>query len=64
MGHGCAIMELLIGPLPADASREGALYPDGGHLKDLEEIRALLYSMQRPAIAPEVSPVHCLLVMV
>jgi hypothetical protein len=55
MGHGCALMELVIAPLPGGASREDALYPDGAHLKDLKEIRGLLYSMQRPGVSPEVS---------
>lgn len=36
------------------ASRDGALYPDGAHIKDLKEVRDLLYKMQRPAIAPSV----------
>ncbi|KAJ7784768.1 alpha-ketoglutarate dependent xanthine dioxygenase [Mycena metata] len=30
-----------------------ALYPDGAHLVDLEEVRELLYRMQGPAIAPQ-----------
>ncbi|KAJ7625839.1 Clavaminate synthase-like protein [Roridomyces roridus] len=50
--HPCGVSELLIAPLPAGANREGALYPDGAHLKDLKEVRDLLYKMQRPAIAP------------
>ena len=45
-------MELIVDPLPAGASRDGALYPDGAHLKDLKEVREILYKMQRPAIAP------------
>ena len=53
--HPCGVAELLIDPLPAGASREGALYPDGAHLTDLAEVRDLLYKMQRPAIAPSVS---------
>ncbi|KAH8119715.1 Clavaminate synthase-like protein [Phellopilus nigrolimitatus] len=50
--HPCGAAELLIAPLPEGASKEGALYPDGAHLKDLKEVRELLYKMQRPAIAP------------
>ncbi|OJT04568.1 hypothetical protein TRAPUB_4838 [Trametes pubescens] len=50
--HPCGVAELIIDPLPAGAKREGALYPDGVHLKDLKEVRELLYKMQRPAIAP------------
>jgi hypothetical protein len=44
-----------VDPLPNDAQREGSLYPDGGHIKDLKEVRELLYKMQRPGIAPSVS---------
>ena len=52
--HPCAAQELLIDPLPEGAQQDGALYPDGAHLKDLKEVRSLLYRMQRPAIAPDV----------
>lgn len=52
--------ELFIDPLPAGANREGALFPDGAHLTDLKEVRDLLYKMQRPAIAPSVSPLPSL----
>ncbi|KAF8500765.1 Clavaminate synthase-like protein [Russula emetica] len=48
----CAAQELLIDPLPEGASREGVLYSDGAHIKDLKEVRDLLYKMQHPAIAP------------
>ena len=51
--NACAAQELLIDTLPG-ASREGALYSDGAHIKDLKEVRDLLYKMQRPAIAPSV----------
>ena len=50
----CGAAELFIDPLPAGAKREGALYPDGAHIKDLKETRELLYKMQRPGIAPHV----------
>ena len=53
--HPCGVAELLIASLPEGAKREGALYPDGAHLKDIKEVRDLLYKMQRPAIAPKVS---------
>jgi xanthine dioxygenase len=52
--HPCGAQELLVDPLPEGASRQGALYPDGAHIKDLKEVRDLLYKMQRPAIAPSV----------
>ncbi|KAF9235131.1 taurine catabolism dioxygenase [Melanogaster broomeanus] len=50
--HPCGAQELLVAALPEGAKREGALYPDGAHIKDTGEVRALLYKMQRPAIAP------------
>lgn len=52
--HPCGVQALQIAPLPEGAKREGALYPDGADLKDLKEVRELLYKMQRPAIAPHV----------
>lgn len=48
-------MEILVDPLPEGKSKEGALYPDGAHLKDIVEVRRILYEMQRPGIAPNVS---------
>ena len=54
--HPCGAAELIVDPLPEGAKREGALYPDGAHITDLKEVRDLLYKMQRPAIAPPVSP--------
>ncbi|KZV64212.1 Clavaminate synthase-like protein [Peniophora sp. CONT] len=56
--HPCGAKELLIEPLPSGAKREGALYPDGAHLKDIKEVRDLLYKMQRPAIAPKLVYPH------
>ncbi|TFY59373.1 hypothetical protein EVG20_g7816 [Dentipellis fragilis] len=55
---GCGVAELIIAPLPEGAKREGALYPDGAHLKDLKTVRELLYKMQRPSIAPELVYPH------
>jgi len=44
----------LIAPLPAGAPRTpDTLYPHGAHLTDLKQVRELVYSMQRPGIAPE-----------
>ncbi|KAF8492806.1 Clavaminate synthase-like protein [Russula emetica] len=56
--HPCGAHELLVDPLPEGASREGALYHDGAHIKDLKEVRDLLYKMQRPAIAPSLVYPH------
>ncbi|KAF7355960.1 Clavaminate synthase-like protein [Mycena venus] len=52
--HPCGVAELLVNPLPAGAAHEGAIYPDGAHLTNLKEVRELLYTMQRPTIAPSV----------
>ncbi|CAD6587475.1 MAG: hypothetical protein TREMPRED_004764 [Tremellales sp. Tagirdzhanova-0007] len=51
--HPCGAQDLLIDPLPASAAQEGALYPQGGEVTDLKTVRELLYSIQRPGIAPE-----------
>ncbi|KAK1923876.1 taurine catabolism dioxygenase [Papiliotrema laurentii] len=51
--HPCGAQALHIDPLPAGAKREGALYPDGGEVTDLKEVRETLYKIQRPGIAPE-----------
>ncbi|KIJ66497.1 hypothetical protein HYDPIDRAFT_151061 [Hydnomerulius pinastri MD-312] len=56
--HPCGAQELIITALPEGVKREGALYPDGAHIKDLGEVRALLYKMQRPAIAPQLVYPH------
>ncbi|KAJ3500963.1 hypothetical protein NLJ89_g9556 [Agrocybe chaxingu] len=52
--HPCAIIEVDIDPLPPNAERQGARFPEGGRLTDLQEIRDLVYEMQRPGIAPNV----------
>ena len=56
--HPCGVQELFIDPLPEGAKWEGALYPDGAHITDLATVRGILYKMQRPAIAPQVSSVR------
>ncbi|KAF8131576.1 Clavaminate synthase-like protein [Boletus edulis] len=56
--HPCGVQELIVEPLPAGANREDALYPDGVHIKDLAQVRALLYKIQRPAIAPQLVYPH------
>jgi len=56
--HSWAAQELIVKPLPVTAKRDGALYPDGAHIRDLAEVRALLYKMQRPAIAPQLVYPH------
>jgi len=58
--HPCGAEQLVIAPLPADfkGDRSKALYPDGGHITDLKQVRDLLYKMQRPAIAPKYVYAH------
>ncbi|KAL1409442.1 hypothetical protein Q8F55_003425 [Vanrija albida] len=51
--HPCAARSLSVAPLPAGSSREGALFPDGGEVTDLAEVRELLTRVQRPGIAPK-----------
>ncbi|KAF7966412.1 hypothetical protein HWV62_1881 [Athelia sp. TMB] len=54
----CGAAELIIDPLPAGANREGAVHPDGAHIKDLKEVRETLYKIQRPGIAPNLVYPH------
>jgi xanthine dioxygenase len=56
--HPSGAAGIEIAPLPEGASREGALYPDGGSINDLKEVRALLHKMQRPGIAPPLVYAH------
>ncbi|KAI9573048.1 hypothetical protein HD554DRAFT_2013704 [Boletus coccyginus] len=56
--HSWAAQELIVKPLPAGAKCDGVLYPAGAHIKDLAEVRALLYKMQRPGIAPQLVYPH------
>ncbi|KAJ7172897.1 Clavaminate synthase-like protein [Mycena crocata] len=56
--HPCAVAELIIDALPDGAQHEGALFPDGAHLTNLTTVRELLYTMQRPGIAPSLIYPH------
>lgn len=56
--HPCGAAGLIVDPLPEGSSREGALFPDGAELTDLKQVREILYSMQRPAIAPSLVYPH------
>ncbi|CCM02770.1 uncharacterized protein FIBRA_04878 [Fibroporia radiculosa] len=56
--HPWTVAELFVDPLPRDAVRENAWYPDGAHVTDLKEVRDVLYRMQRPGIAPELVYPH------
>lgn len=56
--HPSGAAALEIAPLPAGASRENALYPDGATIDDLGKVRELLYKMQRPGIAPPLVYAH------
>ena len=61
--HPCGAQEILVDQLPEGANREGALYPDGGRITNLKEVRGLLYKMQRPGIAPSVGCSYLLTLM-
>ncbi|KAF9478062.1 Clavaminate synthase-like protein [Pholiota conissans] len=56
--HPCAIQEIYIDPLPKGRTTENALYPEGGNLTDLHEIRDLVYKIQRPGITPNLVYPH------
>ncbi|KAH8818737.1 hypothetical protein DL96DRAFT_1621836 [Flagelloscypha sp. PMI_526] len=58
MAHGCGAMEIFVQPLPEGVDKTGALYPDGATITDLKEVRKILYTMQRPAIAPSLVYPH------
>jgi len=54
--HPSAIQELIIDPIPVvkrPCTGPDTLYPDGAHLKDLKEVRDLVYRLQRPSISPQ-----------
>ncbi|KAG2022641.1 taurine catabolism dioxygenase TauD [Coprinopsis cinerea AmutBmut pab1-1] len=53
--HPMAVREIIVEAIPYDQRSERDVYPDGGHITDLNEIREVLYKMQRPGIAPKVS---------
>lgn len=55
--HPSIAHELLVDPLPAGANRQGALYPDGAHITDLRTVRDILFKIQRPGIASNVSTI-------
>ncbi|KAJ4482571.1 Clavaminate synthase-like protein [Lentinula aciculospora] len=57
--HPGGASEIIIDPLPNGADRaKTQLYPGGAHIKDLQEVRELLYRMQRPGIAPKLVYPH------
>lgn len=56
--HPSAIKEVIIEPIKSKNAKGDALYPGGAHLTDLAEVRQLIYSLQRPAIAPELVYAH------
>jgi len=51
--HPCCVLAIHVDPLPRDAIRENALYPDGASITDLNEARELINQMNRPGIAPK-----------
>ncbi|KAH9486192.1 Alpha-ketoglutarate-dependent xanthine dioxygenase xanA [Psilocybe cubensis] len=56
--HPLLVMEIQVDPLPQGHHTESALYPFGGTISNLKEIRDLLYRMQRPGIAPNLVYAH------
>ncbi|KAF8195049.1 alpha-ketoglutarate dependent xanthine dioxygenase [Pholiota molesta] len=56
--HPCAIQEIHIEPMPEGCETEDALYPKGGKMTNLKEIRDLIYKIQRPGIAPNLVYPH------
>lgn len=52
--HPLVVTEIRVDPLPEGNQTQGTLYPLGGTISDLKEIRDILYRMQRPGIAPDV----------
>ncbi|WVQ74627.1 hypothetical protein IAR50_004228 [Cryptococcus sp. DSM 104548] len=48
--HPCGAYKLHIAPCPSPSP--STLYPEGGVVEDLATVRSLLYSLQRPGIAP------------
>jgi alpha-ketoglutarate-dependent taurine dioxygenase len=51
--HPSAIREIIIEPIPSSSKQSSnALYPQGAHLKEIKEVRDLVYNLQRPSIAP------------
>ncbi|PWN52315.1 Clavaminate synthase-like protein [Violaceomyces palustris] len=53
--HPSAVKELIVSPIPVvegKAASADSLYPSGAHITDLEEVRSIVYSLQRPAISP------------
>ncbi|KAK1232111.1 hypothetical protein PQX77_004769 [Marasmius sp. AFHP31] len=51
------VQEVIIDPV-SDEGKKGTLYPHGAHLKDLQEVRDLLWKMQRPGITPSLVYPH------
>lgn len=49
--HPSAIQEIHVDPASPDA-QFASFFPKGAHMTNLEEVRALVYSLQRPAVAP------------
>ncbi|KAJ2917854.1 hypothetical protein MD484_g2551, partial [Candolleomyces efflorescens] len=56
--HPMTITDIYVDPLPSTTTERKGRYPEGGHITDLKEIRAILQEMQRPGIAPELVYPH------
>ena len=53
--HAMLVTDILVDPLPEHISKRVGVYPEGGHITNLLEIRAILHMMQRPTISSKVS---------
>lgn len=52
--HPSAIKEIIVAPLPnLQNAKPDSFYPNGTHLTDLEEVRQLVYNLQRPSVSPQ-----------
>ena len=58
--HPSAVKEIIIQPISESLSsgRKDVLFSKGAHLKDLKEVRELIYRLQRPGIAPNLVYAH------
>lgn len=57
--HPSAVRSLHIAPLPASVERQaGQLFPEGGNVEDLVEVRKIVYGLQRQGIRPELVYPH------
>ncbi|KAH8919035.1 alpha-ketoglutarate dependent xanthine dioxygenase [Atractiella rhizophila] len=59
--HPCGAETIYVDAIPESSPLYGKpdqLYPEGGHITDLKTVREILYSIQRPGIAPGLVYAH------